>query len=401
MRQPSLFESERMSFADAIETSLASLRAYGERYAHWAIGYSGGKDSSATTSFVTWAIKNGHLPAPESLTIIYADTRQELVPLRALADRFMTRLAGEGFDTRVVLPALDDRFYVYMLGRGVPPPTNTFRWCTPKLKIDPMSHALSARRDEIGQKFLMLTGVRQGESAQRDARIAVSCSRDSGECGQGWMQVNPPDAINDTLAPLLHWRLCFVWDWLYFANSDTYAKRYLDTDRGHGYDMLGDIAAVYGDDDARTGCIGCNLASRDTALENVVKLPEWAHLAPLLELKPLFKELRKPHWRLRKTEPARRKDGQYVKNIQRMGPLTMEAREYALARVLDIQRRSSTDLINATEESRIRELWSLNQWPDGWTGEEITADVEIDQVRSLGDQLIVQPLLIRTESDQS
>jgi DNA sulfur modification protein DndC len=313
-----------------------------------------------------------------------------------LADKFMTRLAGEGFDTRVVLPALDDRFYVYMLGRGVPPPTNTFRWCTPKLKIDPMSQALSARRQEIGQKFLMITGVRQGESAQRDARIAISCSRDSGECGQGWMQVNPPDAVNDTLAPLLHWRLCFIWDWLYFANGDTYAQRYLGVESGHGYDMLGDIAAVYGDDDARTGCIGCNLASRDTALENVVKLAEWSHLSPLLEIKPLFRELRLPRWRLRKTEPSRRKDGQYVKNVQRMGPLTMEAREYALARVLDIQTRSGTDLINPMEESRIRELWSLNQWPDGWTGDEITADVEIDQIRSLGDQLIVQPLLLRT-----
>jgi hypothetical protein len=34
----------------------------------------------------------------------------------------------------------------------------------------------------------MLTGVRIGESAARDQRIALSCTKDGGECGQGWFQ---------------------------------------------------------------------------------------------------------------------------------------------------------------------------------------------------------------------
>lgn len=248
-RQPSLFDDQRMSMRDAIELSIASLNAYGTQYQHWCIAYSGGKDSSATASFIAWAIRTGQVAAPKSLTILYADTRQELPPLQRTAMGFMDALRSDGHDARVVLPALDDRFYVYMFGRGVPPPSNRFRWCTAQLKIEPMQAALESKRAEAGEKFLMLTGVRLGESAARDERIALSCSKDAGECGQGWFQHMASDAISDTLAPLVHWRLCFIWDWLYFASEDGFMQKIVGLDqRGHGYRMLGDIAAVYGDE---------------------------------------------------------------------------------------------------------------------------------------------------------
>lgn len=384
--QPTLFDDLRMSFDAALDLSLVSLREYGQRYRHWCVAYSGGKDSSATAAFVAWAIRTGRVSAPESLTVMYADTRQELPPLQATAMQFMDALSAQGIVTRVGQPTLDDRFYVYMLGRGVPPPKNRFRWCTSQLKVEPMQRALEVRRAEVGQKFLMLTGVRMGESAARDQRIALSCNKDSGECGQGWFQTSPGDAVSDTLAPLLHWRLCFIWDWLFLGE--------------HGFDMLADIALVYGDEEARTGCIGCNLASKDTALENLVGTDEWAHLSPLLELKPMFQDLQRPKWRKRKSQATRRADGTYQKNAQRMGPLTMEARAYALDRVLDIQRRARVDLINGDEEARIRQLWALNTWPDGWTGDEINADVLIDAIHRIGDyELAIQPLLIQECAD--
>ena len=84
-RQPSLFEDQRFNLEDSIELSLASLSHYGSQYRHWAIAYSGGKDSSATVAFVAWAIKEGRVTAPASLTILYADTRQELPPLQQTA----------------------------------------------------------------------------------------------------------------------------------------------------------------------------------------------------------------------------------------------------------------------------------------------------------------------------
>ena len=302
-----------------------------------------------------------------------------------------------GINARLVQPSIDDRFYVYMFGRGVPPPSNHFRWCTPQLKIEPMEDALEEMRERDGEKFMQITGVRLGESAARDARIAVSCSKDSGECGQGWFQAQPSEHVADTLAPLVHWRLCFVWDWLYFAHDDRYMQSIIKLDQpGHGFDYLADIAVVYGDEEARTGCIGCNLASRDTALENLVNTPEWARLRPLLEIKPLFAELKKPQWRLRKSEPALLKDGKtYAKNGQRMGPLTMEGREYGLERILDIQRRAQIDLINPEEEARIRELWSLGTFPDGWSGDEVRADVPLDRIVVVDNELVVQPLLIK------
>jgi DNA sulfur modification protein DndC len=64
------------------------------------------------------------------------------------------------------------------------------------------------------EKLLTITGVRLGESAARDSRIALSCSRDGAECGQGLLQHSAKEGLNDTLAPLLHWRVCHVWDWL-------------------------------------------------------------------------------------------------------------------------------------------------------------------------------------------
>lgn len=380
--QPSLFEGARSTLEESISLSLDSLRSYGAFYRHWAIAYSGGKDSTATVTFVAWAIKNKLVPIPESLTILYADTRMELPPLQMGAIDLLVKMRQEGYNAQVVLPAIEERFYVYMLGRGVPPPKNRFRWCTPQIKVEPMQNALAALRAQSGEKLLMLTGVRIGESAERDRRIALSCSKDSGECGQGWFQMATPEAIADTLAPLLHWRLCHVYDWLYFEQGR------------HGYDVSG-IAAIYGDEDVRTGCVGCNLASRDTALERLIRNPAWSHLKPLLELKPLYRDLTKSKWRKRKAEPELLKDGKYSKNGQRMGPLTMAGRAYGLERVLDIQRRADVDLINAEEEDCIRAMWKANVWPNKWSEVDINADAPIDLVISDGNRIIRQSILVR------
>lgn len=70
-------------------------------------------------------------------------------------------------------------------------------------------------------------------------------------------------------------------------------------------------------------------------------------------------------------------------NPQRMGPLTLEAREWALAEILRIQaecnaarpeRLPALSLIDAEEEARIRELIAAGTWPDGWEGDEPRAD---------------------------
>jgi DNA sulfur modification protein DndC len=296
----------------------------------------------------------------------------------------LAELRVRGIETKVVWPTLDDRFFVYMFGRGVPPPSNTFRWCTAQLKIEPMLAALKDLRDHYGKKFLMLTGVRTGESAARDARIAVSCGKNNTECGQGWFQEATPEAVADTLAPLLHWRLCHVWDWLTGMHELP----------PHGF-STSLVAAVYGQDEnlethARTGCVGCNLASRDLALEEIIKRAQWKHYQPLMELRPLYVELKRSANRLRKDGSETRIDGSLVSNPCRMGPLTFEARRFGMCRIVDIQRRAGVDLINAEEEARIIELITAKTWPRGWDGTEPLASLPFNNVNPDGS---VQPIM--------
>jgi DNA sulfur modification protein DndC len=229
----------------------------------------------------------------------------------------------------------------------------------------------------------MITGVRQGESAIRDRRIEMSCGKDGAECGQGWYQQVLPTATGlrgrmATLAPLLHWRVCHVWEWL-----RTWAPL---AEYGDWSTKM--IADAYGGDEAeeinaRTGCIGCPLASKDKALETVIGMPGWAGLAPLMRLKPVYRALRLPKHRIRKADAERLKNGRLAANPQRMGPLRLESRLWALEQVLAIQSecRPTVDLINIEEEARIRELIAAETWPDGWDGTEALADAALPFIR--------------------
>ena len=392
---PTLFNGNaRMVHGEAVELTLASLRAYWGRHPHVAVAWSGGKDSTATLTLIVHLIESGELPQPETLHVFYADTRQELPPIQLAAELVMAKLRERSWIKLTIVRApLDKRFMVYILGRGVPPPNNnTLRWCTRQIKVDPMAEALGAAIADLDGTALMITGVREGESAVRDGRIAMSCSKDGAECGQGWYQQALPEAKGTrgriaTLAPLLHWRVCTVWDWL---------KVFAPMPEFGGWPVA-ILADAYGGDDAteinaRTGCIGCPLASRDTALEVIVQMEAWRHLTPLLELKPLYRWMREPAQRHRKSGVERLKNGSIAKNPQRMGPLTLEARQTALEAILDIQRQARVDLINAEEEARIRELIAARTFPQKWDGDEPRADAWLDAEYGDG---TAQPILFR------
>lgn len=271
-------------------------------------------------------------------------------------------------------------------------------------QLERLTDAVERRLSEIDGNILMITGVRQGESAIRDGRIAMSCGKDGAECGQGWYQQVLPNARGirgriATLAPLLHWRVCNVWDWL---------KIYAPLPEYGGWATRA-VADAYGGDEAeevnaRTGCTGCPLAQEDKALDAVIASTDWDHLAPLRGLRPLWRELRLPQYRLKKTGFALDEAGDMsiatAKNKQRMGPLTFDARLMALDRVLTIQRlcneaaerlgRPPIDMLDAEEEARILELIAARTWPQGWDGDEPTADTPMDMIFKDGS---VQPLL--------
>ena len=186
----------RMVSEEAIELTLQSLRAYWDRHEHVAIAWSGGKDSTATLTLMIHLIEAGELPRPARLFVFYADTRQELPPIQIAAEQVMALLRlRDWIEVVVVRAPLDKRFMVYILGRGVPPPNNnTLRWCTRQIKVEPMAEALAAAIADLPGTALMITGVRQGESAVRDGRIEMSCSKDGAECGQGWYQQALPES---------------------------------------------------------------------------------------------------------------------------------------------------------------------------------------------------------------
>ena len=404
MKQTTFFDgSRRLQMDESIDLTVQSLVAYGAAHDHWAIAWSGGKDSSATLTLIAYLIEAGKVARPKTLTVFYADTRMELPPLAIAAQQIMDDLVERGIDCRVVLAPLDKRFFVYILGRGVPPPNNnTLRWCTRQIKVEPMQQEVIRAIEGLDGSVLMITGVRQGESAIRDRRIEMSCGKDGAECGQGWYQQILPESKGlrgriATLAPLLHWRVCHVWEWL-----KHWAPR---AEFGDWSTAM--IADAYGGDEAeeinaRTGCIGCPLAQEEKALDTILLNPQWDHLAALRGLKPLYRDLREPRNRLKKAGLERLKDGSIAKNPQRMGPLTFEARLRALGTVLSIQYncnvaalrlgRPGIDILNDEEEARIRELIAAETWPDGWDGDEPLATEVMDTVYQNG---AVQPLLFR------
>lgn len=378
-----LFDSDRLTLSDSIRLTVESLQEHSPSYKHWAIAFSGGKDSSALATLIPHLLDIGAIEPPESLTVLYADTRMELPPLQISAEAILHSVRKLGHDARTVLPALDDRFFVYMLGRGVPPPKNRFRWCTPQLKIEPMHGALQELRDRHG-KLLMLTGVRLGESAARDQRISLSCSKDGAECGQGWFQEATPASVADTLAPILHWRVCHTWEWLTdHAPHKGFPTARLIADAYGGSAEVETLAEL----NARTGCVACPLASRDQALNRLIQTKHWGYLAPLKQLRDLWLELAAHRNRLRKSNDERRADGSMVSNPGRIGPLKMEARRYGLEFVLAMQGhvnaaartlgRPEICLINEEERLRILELIDANTWPQRWTGDEISGDEDL------------------------
>lgn len=373
-KQLSFFEDDRTTRSEAIAITTEYLKDYFSRYNYVAIAYSGGKDSSATVSLILRLIETKQVPRPKSLTVIYADTRLELPPLHEAAMTMLKEVERRGFEAKIATAPIAKRFLPYILGRGVPPPNNsTLRWCTQQIKVNPMNEALAEIRNGMpaGDHLLMITGVRIGESAVRDRRILTSCSINGAECGQGWFQNTTYDRT-DTFAPILHWRVCQVWEWLITGELE------------HGFPTYA-VAEAYGGDEAqelnaRTGCIGCPLTDKETALDALLSKDKWSYLVPLKRLKPIYREMRLFENRLQKDGNERNKDGTLAANPGRKGPLTLESRTRFLDRVLAIQSEINLRaidlnspqvfLIDAEEEEFIRDCISNKLFPNKWTGDE-------------------------------
>ena len=387
--QLNAFTRTKLSFDEAQDILIDSVNAIASKYRHWVFAWSGGKDSTTLVTLIMTLLDTGQIKyRPETIDVLYADTRAELLPLHASAQVLADQLKERGANVHTVMAEMDKRFMVYILGRGVPPPNNnTLRWCTRQIKIDPMKKKMLELHDRYQGKLLSFVGVRQGESAIRDNRIYMSCNAAGTECGTGHLYEKMDTEVSDKIAPILHFRTCTVWDWLkIFAPSSKY---------GSWHTRL--LAEAYGDygentaeeQNARTGCNGCPLASKDQALDTILLNPSWQYLRPLKRLRAIYEEMRKPQYRLRQLGGKQKKDGTLAKNQNRMGPITLESRLYFLDQIKQIQSninflanvesRPKIDLINNEEEARIRDLIAKETWPQGWTGQEPRAHELFEQ----------------------
>lgn len=229
-------------FADKFNESVAIFEKLYEKDKKWIITYSGGKDS---TALVVMALYTKGLHPDIDLSITYSDTMLEIPQMTAVAHSFLEAIeARYPAKVRIVYPDINDTYWVRMIGRGYPPPGPRFRWCTDKIKIKP---SRKLHRD----KGLFITGLRLGESHQRDSRIKNSCLNGAAnECG-GDMWMNQEGI--DVAAPIIHWSTEEVWSFLAFS-----AKKVVPE--------VQYVIDLYGNTMMRFGCWMCTVVKKDKTL---------------------------------------------------------------------------------------------------------------------------------------
>jgi DNA sulfur modification protein DndC len=164
-----------------ITESLKTL--YLEDQRPWLVGFSGGKDSTMVASLVVSAV----LAVPperrnKDVVIVCTDTRVEIPAIVETIESTLARIIkcsienGLNIDVNLLRPPPQDSFWVNIIGRGYPPPNRSFRWCTQRLKIDPVTAFVTKRIGRWGEAILHL-GARRAESSSRAQTMANRESR--------------------------------------------------------------------------------------------------------------------------------------------------------------------------------------------------------------------------------
>lgn len=140
----------------------------------WIIGYSGGKDSTASLQLVWAAVAS--LPKEKRakpIHVISTDTLVENPVIAAWVHLSLQRInlsaqqQGLNITAHKLTPSLENRFWVNLIGKGYPAPRPKFRWCTDRLKISASTKFIQELSENNGEAILVL-GQRRGESQARD-----------------------------------------------------------------------------------------------------------------------------------------------------------------------------------------------------------------------------------------
>ena len=307
-----LKEGIPIGFIHKFEDSIEIFEKLYSKDKNWTIAYSGGKDSTALTVLALY-MKSIH---PDiKMRITYSDTMMEIPEMSSVAYKFLTYIENN-FDSTVktVKPEIADTYWVRMIGRGYPPPGPRFRWCTDKMKIIP-SRQLSK------DKGIFITGMRIGESKQRDTKLKNSClSPGANECGGDiWITQKGIDVA----APIISWTSFDVW---YFLQS--IAVKYVPAVRY--------VIDLYGNTNMRFGCWMCTVVERDKTMEIMAKSGN----------EKIQKMLAFREWLV---EEAKKPENRYIRKNGIKGRLNKNFRKTILEKVLELQDEIKTPIISKDE----------------------------------------------------
>lgn len=351
----------------------------------WIIGYSGGKDSTATLQLVWSAI--AALPVEKrrkTVHVISTDTLVENPIVAAWVDKSMSVMGksaaelGIPVKPRLLRPDVTESFWVNLIGRGYPAPRPKFRWCTERLKIRPSNRFISQIVTDNGEAILCI-GARKEESIAR-AKVLEKHSR-----FRVRDRLSPSATLPGCMiyTPVEDWTSDDIWFYLNNAKNPWGASNKELMGMYAGASADGECPLVVDDSspscgDSRFGCWVCTLVEKDKSMTAMIQNDaekDW--MMPLLDLRNALdfrnnsldgEEFSDHHLR-----DFRRLTGA----VQMMsagkpvpGPYTQDSRATWLSKLLAAQtyiRRNGPpdvrdlDLISIEELQEIRRIWVMDK----------------------------------------
>ena len=346
----------------------------------WIIGYSGGKDSTATLQAIWYAIAD--LPREKREKRVFVISSDTLVETPVIVDYINATLElinkeswvqGMPFQAEKVMPLIQESFWVNLIGKGYPAPSKSFRWCTDRMKIDPANRFILERVAEHGE-VIMVLGVRKDESATR-AQI-MSLHKITGNRLKRHSTL--PRAYVYT--PIEDFTTKDVWTYLLQApspwggNNRQLVTLYRNSQAGECPLVIDTTTPSCGN--SRFGCWVCTVVTQDKAMETLIDNgEEW--MEPLLEIRDWLAETQNPETK-RDFRDYKRRDGRVMLDRHNSykvvpGPYFLSVRKDILRRVLEAQieiRKTGPDpehtLILPDELYEIRRIWRMEEqdWED-------------------------------------
>jgi DNA sulfur modification protein DndC len=351
-----------------LQEKLASTRRelvdeYLQPHEHpWLVGYSGGKDSTLVAHLVfEMLLRLAPSDRRRPVHIVANDTLVESPLVVSHIERVFQYFsdAATAFQLPVTVtltrPDPDHTFWVNLIGRGYPPPSRNFRWCTDRMKILPTSRYFREQASATGQVILLL-GVRRSESAAR----AASANRYDGAG-----RLNPHNDLAGCMVfrPIVDFTTEEVWEYL-GAIPPPWGGSHQELIALYRHAQGGECPVVTqksdvpscGTSSSRFGCWTCTVVVKDRSLEGFIEAG-YTEFGPLAGFRDWLVDIRNdPTRRL-----ARRRSGRIThmeSGALIPGPFTFDTRREILARVLELQEKVGRELITPEELERIQTIWA-------------------------------------------